>query len=612
MVMSHFFLHLLMATALAYLARQHWLLKQRLSSGIDAPRDDMLPCKSSSAGVGKVLEKGASVDQLPSSPSASSSVWCWGDQHTDRICRFRNLYYLPNKEQFAFLHGEDSVYVGLPVDRFDPALLDLSSVRDHNVNYFNYMDMLYSKSHHVFDNVRVVRGRSLVFRRFHPENLMHVIHDDLLPMFHTLVTMDMEYVAKSSSFEVEPFDVHLVLMDGLNPGPFRELYESFSALAPLYRKEMHTSGQPICFTNAIVGLSKYTTWYQYGFAEPQGPIQNHNVTAWDLRRFGRFLKSRLNITETEERYEPSTARTAVLLTRKSTRLITNEFDLTLALAQSLHMKVITMAIETHSLVDMIGTLSTATVLLGMHGSLLSLALFLPPGSILVELFPYAVNPDHYTPYKTLVSLPGMEVEYVAWRNLDVTKSVTHVDRTWDQGGIAHLGPEEQQRILNSTEVPRHLCCRDPEWLFRIYQDTAVNIEAVVQLIQSKFQHPVYPSTSGEMEATESPHPTGIQTNRIFPSYVSDITCNANSSPTSLFVAWKPPENLEFISYRSIRYEVWIQEYGVDDYVAWILSKTSHHFTAADIRPAVNYNIWIRCLMDDSVGPFNLNNVTCRT
>lgn len=600
-----------MAAALAYLARQHWLLKQKLLSGDDQPRDEMLSCKLSSTGVGDISEKHASVDQPPSSPGASS-VWCWGDQHTDRICRFHNLYYLPNKEQFAFLHGEDSVYVELPINRFDPALLDLSSVRDHNVNYFNYMDMLYSKSHQVLDNVQVVRGKSLVFRRFHPENLMHVIHDDLLPMFHTLVTMDTEYITKMSSFELEPFDVHLVLMDGRNPGPFRELYESFTSFAPLYSKDLHTSEQPICFTDAIVGLSKHTTWYQYGFAEPQGPIRNHNVTSWDLRRFGRFVKSRLKIGEPEEHDEPNT-QTTVLLTRKSNRLILNEFDLTLALAQSLHMKVITMAIETHSLTDMITALSMATVLIGMHGSLLSLALFLPPGSMLVELFPYAVNPEHYTPYKTLVSLPGMEVEYVAWRNLDVRKSVTHVDRTWDQGGIAHLRLEEQQRILNSTEVPRHLCCRDPEWLFRIYQDTAVDIEAVIQLIQSKFQHLANPSTSTEKESTASPQ-TGIQTSRIFPSYVNDITCSPsdNSSPTSLFITWKPPVNLEFIGYQSIRYEVWIQELGVDDYMAWILSKTSHRFSAADIRPAVSYNIWIRCLMDDLVGPFNLNNVTCTT
>ena len=51
-----------------------------------------------------------------------------------------------------------------------------------------------------------------------------------------------------------------------------------------------------------------------------------------------------------------------------------------------------MAIETHSMTELIAAVSRAKVLIGMHGSLLSLAMFLRPGSLLVELFPFARQP----------------------------------------------------------------------------------------------------------------------------------------------------------------------------------------------------------------------------
>ena len=57
-------------------------------------------------------------------------------------------------------------------------------------------------------------------------------------------------------------------------------------------------------------------------------------------------------------------------------------------------------------------------------------------------------------------------------------SVTHPD--WPQllGGIAHLPPHEQERVRAAVPVPPHLCCEDPAWLYRIYQDTTVDVAQV--------------------------------------------------------------------------------------------------------------------------------------
>jgi len=72
-------------------------------------------------------------------------------------------------------------------DRFDPALLDMSTVANHSGQYFNYADVLAMTAEQLLGaSTRLVGGTSLIFRRFHPDNLMHVLHDDLLPLYDTL------------------------------------------------------------------------------------------------------------------------------------------------------------------------------------------------------------------------------------------------------------------------------------------------------------------------------------------------------------------------------------------------------------------------------------------
>ena len=52
-------------------------------------------------------------------------------------------------------------------------------------------------------------------------------------------------------------------------------------------------------------------------------------------------------------------------------------------------------------------LSAADLAIGMHGSMLIMAMFLKPGSGLLELFPFGVPAENYTPYKTLAQLPRL-------------------------------------------------------------------------------------------------------------------------------------------------------------------------------------------------------------
>ena len=486
-----------------------------------------------------------------------------------------------------------------------------------------------------------VNQSSLIFKRFNPDNVMHVLHDDLLPVYHTLLM----HAGIAAEDAAAPFDLQLVMMEGWPPGPYMDLYQLLTSFKPLLLGDLVEGGRPVCFQEAYVGVSKATTWYQYGFHQPQGPIPGASVTALEVRQFTDFIKTRLGVEGRSESLDvtespaKSDAGTIVLFTRKFNRLILNELELTLSLAQELQMKVVTISIENHSLEHIIATVSRAAILISMHGSLLSLAMFLPPGAIVIELFPYAVNPNHYTPYKTLAELRGMGILYKAWRNTDPAKTVTHPDSPWDTGGIAHLAESEQERIAASSEVPLHLCCRDPEWLFRIYQDTAVDVRAVIGLIRGAIAERDLKLTS-LLEETHA-----LVCDNISPSWVRNLTCegsggqvdptpssssitNSDLTPGSssapspppppssdhpwIEVSWEPPWNLQYLDAETVQYEVWLQEAGNPDYSAWMMTKTQHVFDSG-LERGLLYNVWVRCLLDEEiVGPFNVEQVLCQT
>ena len=70
----------------------------------------------------------------------------------------------------------------------------------------------------------------------------------------------------------------------------------------------------------------------------------------------------------------------------------------------------------------------AQLAVGMHGAILALAMFLPQGAAVVELFPYGVPAAHYTPYRTLAELPGLGLTYRAWEVRSCAASPTRRSR----------------------------------------------------------------------------------------------------------------------------------------------------------------------------------------
>lgn len=518
-----------------------------------------------------------------------TSVWCRGQNHMQRLCRFQNLCFNAKIRKFLFFHHSDSIVSGVPKNRFDPAVADFTSVEDHNTQYFNYVDLPASAVENF--NITFFEGQALIFRRFNPENLMHVFHDDLLPVYFTLLEL-------FDSFEEH--NVSLVFADEREPGPYYYLYSNFMNAKPIFLAK-ENSEKLLCFRKSYVGLNKYTTWYQYGFNKPQGTIEKDMTgISTVVKMFCRYFRKQFNVAPPNmEKKE------VVFFDRLKNRKVLNKNEVVAFVERATERKVQIYSLEDTDLIDMISIVSQCSILIGMHGALLVLSMFLSPGAIVIELFPYAIDSYIYTPYRTLCTLRGMGIIYATWENKIVSNTVPYPDNPPEFGGIHHLSAEEQEAIVKSSYVSPHLCCYNPEWLYRIYQDTIVDIPSLGKTLQKaldvqrKFSLKYYHSQVDKLPM-DSIHPDEVQN-------VSCIT-SSNSDTNQLILSWKPPWNLQFVEHDVIEYEIWCQLAGTEDVRAFVTMKT--YFILSKLSSEAFYHVWIRSIYGGITGPFTSNPLVC--
>ncbi|EDV21785.1 uncharacterized protein TRIADDRAFT_12816, partial [Trichoplax adhaerens] len=560
-----------------------------------------------------------------------SSVWCWGNHSTNRICKFDHLCYSYNYDEFIFIHGlTKSIRDNLPDDRFNPTLLDMSSVEDHNRQYFNFVELpwqVISQKFNLNSSV-IMNGNHLIFRRFYPSNIMHVIHDDLIPLYYTL----RQYSNLYSD------NIQVIFFDEEPPTHYAYLYNLFSNRLPLYKKDLisllntrnhnnknnnnnnnndNVHGSLICFQQVIVGISKMTTWYQYGFqsSAPQGPIQRKLPNTFPYRTFTQFIMKKLNIhcpISTASQLE-SDDNVIVIMLRHSNRLIINVDRLKQFIADKYKRNVITLSIEDsqdYNITHQLSILSCQTIgLIGMHGSALILGLFLPQNSFLLELFPYAINPHHYTPYKTMAGLPDIQLHYASWTNQISSHSIAHPEYPSQLGGINHLPHHQQEEIVGTVEVPLHSCCQDPNWLYHIYQDTVIEIESFSQQLTLLFDQQTQYWTTNEGQHRHLQFP---------PSRVDNITCSVgyHQGKSNITITWDLPWTIKLCNQQQrqsykILFEIWLQQSNQESVIAYVTNET-RLIISDNIDRNQLYYAWIRAIINDSTkGPFS-NTLYCHT
>ena len=524
--------------------------------------------------------------------SLESAVWC----QEGGLCHFHNLCYNSKEDDLFIIVGNESWFEN--VNFVDGSILiDLSSVRDHNAHqkYVGSFSVENSGKLDITWRYQTV----LLFNRFKPDNLMHVLHDDILPMYNTLKLIAMSPDSKQIH-DTDIFDVQLVFFDGWDLGDFSELYQLFSVNQVLTKNELKSEERITCFSSAYTGVSKSTTWYDYGFHKPQGPIGNYKATGKHIHALSKYILD--HVHSNDDIAHPSTEY-LVLLTRKQNRKILNEGQLTMEIVQKLGIKVINLNFEMFEFSKVVYLVHNSKGIIGMHGSLLSLAIFLKPGSILVELFPYAVNPSNYTPFKTLANIEGMGLIYKAWRNTNLEGSVGHPDNPPEEGGLFHLSEEERTDIMAQKEVPLHLCCSDPSWLYHIYQDTLIDIAEVLPLVESSLK-----------ESDKYFHQSELQ---LHPSQVKNVSCAMSKETasgkttkitTTLLINWNLPWTIEHLEKSALHFEILVQDMNtrtkVESYVA-----DNPPFTVG-MEDESLYFVWVKCVVNRTLSGPHADAVQC--
>jgi protein O-mannose beta-1,4-N-acetylglucosaminyltransferase len=556
-----------------------------------------------------------------------SVVACTGHDATDRVCRIKNLCFDPARNLFFILkNGATIVQNGKQVN--ETRLVDGTSIDGHNRFFLDYIEShpstLLNRPVHWVERV------TYLVARFHRLNIMHTLHDDFMGLFHLAKL----YGPASREDPTAPFslDTNIFFTDWYEQEHYDYLYRMISQNPLQYRSRWRNETEhPVCFAEAIVGNSKHSTWYNYGFVEPQGPIQGKEVDGLHVRDAARYIMRRVGVagwnreqlvveharlhreavmrrlaggysssssssscssssSSVEQIHDSpiTTTHYITIFTRQRDRLILNQQELANALQKTYALPVRTVRMEDQSLTEQIIILRTTLIAVGMHGSALILALFLPPGALLVELFPYAVPPQNYTPYKTLCELRGMRVVYRAWSNRHRGNSRAHPERKAEWGGLVHLGEEERRRVEGMETVPPHLCCRDPVWLYRIYQDTIVHIGELVELIDE-----------GIMEAHGLVGMADDQFYSLVPASPDQLECTvvtASDEPTQLdiHVSWTRPWN----GVDTNVYGLWVHQL----YRELITAGNGTNTAITSCRPGVVYDLWVRAYTPDGKTP----------
>jgi hypothetical protein len=195
-----------------------------------------------------------------------SSVWCHGSHQSHRHCTFHNLCYSPSVKQFIFFHSPDqSVVSGVDSPAEQIRLARLSSLEGLEENeddlYLDYT-MLPAHLSKNFD-VEFEEKQSLFIKRWKPNQLQNVFHDDLIPIFFT-----MKYLCYGNAKEcLQKYQI--VITDAADKeSRYENLYEKVLSPSKLiYLRDMvgQDKKRLICYKKATIGLETETLWHDYGF-----------------------------------------------------------------------------------------------------------------------------------------------------------------------------------------------------------------------------------------------------------------------------------------------------------------------------------------------------------
>lgn len=500
-------------------------------------------------------------------------------QILNRRCKFKNLCYKIDDQEFVFIFDKKrSLLINLPEDRFSPTLQYLGSV-EHNKFHFNYVEVNYSDYKELFSKHKLVliKDWTLIFSRFKPDNLMHSLHDDLVPLYHTLKSSNLfENENNKAKFNLFFFDDYFKIENDFYSRSFYSTLFKHNANL-FYKYDFKAIDQLICFEKIEIGLKKETIWYDYGFTKYQSSI---NKTVNEKQLIQQYADEMKSLVVKESKCNEFNS---ILLSRRRSRLILNEDELIKLIDQSFNYKVIKVDLENvKSLENLIRTFKCTKLMIGMHGAGLIFSMFLPKNSILIELFPYKINSSFYTSYKQLANI--LDLNYFSWSNKNRSNNFYN---------FKYLKEEIKDKIERDIEVEQTKCCDEPYFMFRIYQDTVLDQTEMKQLFY----------------AIKDKKNQNNQNRLIAPSKVQIINCSRISltNQTKITLNWTKPWNT--LNLKNIQYDLLVN-----------FENQSNMFSTKDNRLVIDVSkfnlnrhqilIWIRAKNLNLNGPFDDRPVYC--
>ena len=150
-------------------------------------------------------------------------------------------------------------------------------------------------------------------------------------------------------------------------------------------------------------------------------------------------------------------------------------------------------------------------------------------------------------------------------------------------------------IFSQTEVPSHLCCEDPSWLYHIFQDTHVHIAQVLALLSSALKE----ARHFQMDSNH-----GL-TNSKLPGPVQDLHCAPEhfAGRSGLVLDWHPPWNAELFHGASISYSILLQEVASGKVLPTNIGNVVKYKVREGVQAGTDYRVWVRCIVDGVQGPF---------
>ncbi|XP_071444089.1 protein O-linked-mannose beta-1,4-N-acetylglucosaminyltransferase 2-like [Hetaerina americana] len=520
-----------------------------------------------------------------SETSFVSSVWCKLDPHDNshKTCTFSNLCWVPSEEQFIFLLGEESILHGV-ADWRDLSILELSSVAGHNRFFLKIavVGLPISEQSPLFHHTIIKENEWVYFLwRFKPDNIMHIVHDDLIPLYYAYE----ELCAGKVQDCVEKYK--LIFVDDVNNDFAFDLYQMFSRKSPesgysedeklLFLKDNWKSynNTTICFAHASIGLPRVTSWFQYGFGKPQGAIEGSSISTSVIKRFTKFLLKQMEISVPDKvgahSYENNhLPQRALYISRSVNRRILNEMDVisttkdiySLFKKDKSHLQVDYFNPAPNSsssglkeMLTVITQQSLPKLVFGMHSAALTVAAVVCLGMTaedtdlsFLELFPLGINPVAVSPLKALfnVIMPqnSNHIFYEDWVNVNASNSVLpRVDSDPLVGGGDLCLELDLSSVLPAVE-----CCHNKDYLCRMFQNTIVDTNSSFpkKLMSLFSQQKKY-----KAQGVQNQGPSHYRAFRwFFPASVSNIQClwNITKDESHLVLSWNSPINIHMHSH----------------------------------------------------------------